>query len=67
MTIRKTNIASAKVTMMWLVTVKGWMPIGGMRPSRFANSTNMKSVKMNGKNFSPAVPAVDRIMSAMNV
>ncbi len=61
-TIRNTKIASAKVTMMWLVTVKGW--ISGKRPMRLENSTNMKSVNTKGKNLSPSVPAADRIMSA---
>ncbi len=47
-----TSMASAKVTMMWLVTVKK----PGIMPSRFAVSTNMKSEKTRGKNFIPSLP-----------
>src|SRR3954469_9286618 len=55
-TIRNTKNASAKGAMMWLVTGKGWTLgkiANGNRPRKFENSTNMKSVKTKGKNFSP--------------
>ena len=59
-TVPITRIASAKVTMMWLVTVKK----PGIMPSRFAVSTNMKSEKTRGKNFIPSWPAASRKVPA---
>jgi hypothetical protein len=47
-----TSMASANVTMTWLVTVKK----PGIIPSRFAVNTNMKSEKTSGKNFMPSWP-----------
>ena len=61
-TVRNTSIASAKVTMMWLVTVNA----NGIMPNRLAISTNMNSENTNGKNFMPSVPALSRNMSATN-
>ncbi|MNS71921.1 hypothetical protein D3C72_1053130 [compost metagenome] len=57
-----TRQASAKVTMIWLVTVKKY----GNMPSRFAVSTNMNSENTNGKNTMPFLPAPSRSMEAMN-
>ena len=47
----KTTSAIAKVTMMWLVTVKPCRPTmpNGSRPSALQNRMNMNSVKMKGK------------------
>ncbi len=57
-----TTSAMAKVTMMWLVTVK----VNGIIPIRLQNRMNMNSEKMNGKYFMPAVPTLSRIMLATN-
>ena len=57
-----TTAASENVTAIWLVTVKA----PGIMPKKLQNSTNMKSVKTNGKNTSPSSPAVDLIMLATN-
>ena len=35
-------------------------------PSMFSTSTNMNSVKMNGKYFIPSVPTLSRTILAMN-
>ena len=37
-----------------------------MIPIRFETQMNMNSEKINGKNFMPSVPAVDRMVSATN-
>ena len=61
-----TNMASAKVMMMWLVTVKFPSPGSGIMPSRFIASTYMKIVKIMGKYAMPALPAFCRTMFATN-
>ena len=57
-----TTIASAKVTMMWLVTVK----LHGTSPKRLANRMNMNSVKTNGRNGRAPCPALVSTMSTTN-
>ena len=52
-TPKKTTIAKANVTAMWLVTVN----VYGIIPIRFANKMNIKSENMNGKNLRASGPA----------
>ncbi|MNY68532.1 hypothetical protein D3C86_2063150 [compost metagenome] len=62
MTVRNTSIDSAKVTMMWLVTVKKY----GTMPNMLANRIKVKRLNTSGKNFMPAVPAELLTMPATN-
>ena len=48
--------------MMWLVTVKAY----GISPIMFTVRMNMKIVNTSGKNLIPSLPAVLRIVVAMN-
>ena len=57
-----TIAASAKVTMMWLVTVK----LYGISPSRLLNRMNRNSVKTNGKKSRAPWPAFVSTISATN-
>src|SRR6201996_8487642 len=54
--------ASARVTAIWLVTVK----LPGTMPKKLQHSTNMKRVKTKGKNFSPSSPVAEWIMLETN-
>ena len=60
-TVIQTMAAKAKVTMMWLVTVKEC----GMRPNRLSVRMKMKIVNTQGKNFMPSSPRFSRTMLAM--
>jgi hypothetical protein len=53
--------AKAKVTMMWLVTVKEC----GIIPSRLSVRMNMKMVNTQGKYFIPSSPRFSRTILAM--
>ncbi len=61
-TIKKTEIASPKVTMICPVNVK----LYGISPIKLPNNTNMKIEKINGKNSMPSVPTFSRTMPATN-
>ena len=60
--MRNTRTASAAVTMRWLATVK----LYGMTPTMFDTVTNMNSENTSGKNFIPSLPALARMVEAMN-
>jgi len=61
-TVVKTSTVSAKVTRIWLVTVKDH----GTRPMKFENSTKKKIANTKGKNANPSLPIVEWIMFATN-
>ena len=62
-TVSITRPASAKVTAIWLVTVKP----PGIMPKKLQHSTKMKSVKTKGKKRRPSEPVVEWIMSETNL
>ena len=57
-----TRQASARVTAIWLVTVK----LPGTMPKKLLHNTKMKRVKTKGKNFNPSSPVAEWIMLATN-
>ena len=58
----QTMAAKAKVTMMWLVTVK----LPGIMPSRFSTRMKMKIENTQGKYFMPSSPRFSFTILAMN-
>ena len=58
----KTNVAKAKVTMIWLVTVKEY----GNIPIMLQNKTKRNKVKIKGKKGLALDPAVSEIIFATN-